>query len=267
MGKYLQVFKISLAQEFSYRVNFVMWRVRNIIQIFLVFFLWDTVFSNTSRELFGYDRSRILTYIFGLLIVKSLVLSTRSIDVAGDISRGDISNYLLKPVNYFKYWLTRDFSSKVLNLIFAFFETVLLFVILKPPFYLQTNPITLLAFVVTLVIAIFIYFTIVFITSSVPFWIPEAAWGVHFILTAIFVEFLSGALFPLDILPQILQKIVYMTPFPYLIFFPIEIYLGKISGFILLKGIGISFLWAVFLWIALKIIWNKGLKVYQAYGK
>ena len=103
MNKYLTIFKISFAQEFAYKVNFVMWRVRNVMQIFLVFFLWDSVFSGSERVVFGYDRARILTYIFGILLVKSLVYSSRSIDVAGEISRGDLSNYLTKPISYFRY--------------------------------------------------------------------------------------------------------------------------------------------------------------------
>src|SRR3990167_1574500 len=211
MNKYLQVFKISFQQEFAYRLNFIMWRVRNVLQIFVVFFLWDTVFSFREGELFGYDRDRILTYVFGLIFIKAFVLSARAQDVAGEIARGDIINYLLKPVSYFKYWLTRDISSKALNLIFAVFEFGILYLILKPPFYFQTNP--------------------------------------------------------LDILPANLQNILSFTPFPYLIFFPLQVYLGKITGLLLLKGIVVSLVWIVILWFFMKWVWNKGFKAYQAYGR
>lgn len=267
MNKYLQVFKISFAQEFAYRANFIMWRVRNVLQIFLVFFLWDTVFSDPSRIVFGYDRARILTYVFGLLIVRAFVLSTRAVDVAGEISRGELSNYLLKPISYFKYYLTRDISSKSLNLIFALVETIVLFLLLKPPFFLQTNPINLTLFVLSIAIAIFIYFVMLFIVSSVPFWVPEAGWGMHFLITVVAVEFLSGALFPLDILPEIIQDFLYLTPFPYLIFFPLQVYLGRIAGFALIRGIVISGIWTVILYFVMNAVWKRGLKAYQAHGR
>lgn len=151
MDKYFLIFKTSFQQEFAYRVNFIMWRVRNVFQIFLVFFLWDTIFSNPDRVVFGYDRKKILTYVFGLLIVKAFVLSSKTIDVAGEISRGDLSNYLLKPINYFKYWFTRDMSSKSLNLTFAAGETLLLYLLLKPPVFLQTNAISILGFIIAIV--------------------------------------------------------------------------------------------------------------------
>lgn len=267
MNKYLQVFKISFQQEFVYRVNFIMWRVRNVLQIFLVFFLWDTVFAQPDRVVFGYDRARILTYVFGLLIVRAFVLSARAADVAGEISRGELSNYLLKPMSYFKYYLTCDISSKALNLIFASFETVFLFFILKPPFFFQTNPVNLGLFALSIAIAIFIYFVMLFIISSIPFWIPEAGWGMHFLITVVAVEFLSGALFPLDILPEIIQNFLYLTPFPYLIFFPLQVYLGKIAGFSLIRGIAISGFWAAILYFVMNAVWRRGLKVYQAHGR
>jgi len=177
VNKYLQVFKISFQQEFVYRVNFIMWRVRNVLQIFLVFFLWDTIFSDPGRVVFGYDRARILTYVFGLLIVRAFVLSARTIEVSGEVARGDLSNYLLKPLNYFKYWLTRDISSKTLNLAFAAVEAFILYLILKPPFFIQENLLSLGFFLIAIISAMFIYFVLVFIISAVPLWIPEAGWG------------------------------------------------------------------------------------------
>ena len=103
MKKYLQIFKLSFQQEFAYRLNFVMWRVRNILQIILLFFLWSSVFKDPQTEVFGYNQEKILTYVFGILILRAIVFSARAVDVAGEISNGDITNFLLKPVSYFKY--------------------------------------------------------------------------------------------------------------------------------------------------------------------
>jgi ABC-2 type transport system permease protein len=244
-----------------------MWRFRNLLQIFIVFFLWDTIFSGPEKSLFGYDKAKILTYILGLVLVRAFVLSARAMDVAGEISRGDINNYLVKPINYFRYWMVRDFSSKALNLVFAFLEILVLYILLRPPFFVQENLLLVLASLISVVLAMFIYFVILFISSSVPFWIPEAAWGVHFLVSTIIIEFLSGALFPLDVLPQNLQLILSYTPFPYLIFFPIQVYLGKVVGVALLKGILISFSWYLCLLLLMDYIWKRGLKAYQAYGR
>lgn len=236
------------------------------MQIILVFSLWDTVFSGQQKEIFGYDRAKILTYVFGLIIVRAFVLSARAVDVAGQIPRGQIANLLLKPVSYFKYWLTRDISSKALNLIFATIETLVLYLLLRPPFFLQTNAVSLLGSFVMVALAMFIFFVLLFIISAVPFWMPEAGWGMHFLVGIVAVEFLSGGLFPLDVLPTAIQNILYLTPFPYLIFFPIQAYLGKVTGTLLLRGIVVSAFWAVALWALMREVWKRGLKVYNVPG-
>lgn len=267
MKKFIQVFKISFIQEFAYRANFIMWRLRNILQIFLVFFLWDAVFSNPTKTVFGYDRAKMLTYVFGLLIVRAFVLSARAVDVAGEIANGEISNFLVKPINYFKYWLTRDIASKSLNLVFAFIEAILLYLILKPPFFIQTSLLYNFGFLLSLMVAMFIFFLLLFIVSAVPFWMPEAAWGAQFLVIVVITEFLSGAMFPLDILPGVLQNTLNLLPFPYLIFFPLQIYLGKLGFLQITKGIFISGVWIFILWYVMKRVWQKGLSVYESYGR
>lgn len=266
MKKYKRIFAISLQQEFAYRLNFVMWRFRNILQIFAVFFLWDTVFSDPQKSFLGYDRAQILTYVFLVLIVKAVVLSSRTIDIAGEIARGELTNYLLRPFNYFYYWLTRDLSSKALNLGFSCVETLILFVLIKPPFFLQTNLVYLLLFLVALVLAILLYYLLILLFSFTTFWVPEQGWGMIFLLF-VFSELLGGTLYPIDILPAVVQQIIYLTPFPYLIFMPIQIYLGKLSLILSIKALVVSLVWLGALALLVNRVWRQGVRVYEGVGR
>lgn len=267
MRKYFSIFKISFEEEFTYRLNFILWRLRNVTQICMTYFVWSTVYSDPSKVIFGYDRAKILTYVFGTMIVRAAVMSARSMDVGNDISTGDLSNYLIKPINYFKYFFTRDVASKSLNLVFAATEFILLFLILKPPFIFQTNLPSILGFLIATILAMFIYSLILFLLSSIPFWVPELGWSAQFLVAVVVVEAFSGSVFPINILPHVLQSILMATPFPYLIYFPVEIYLGNITGWALLGGILISVAWVGVLWFILNIVWKRGLKAYQAFGR
>ncbi|KKR44983.1 MAG: hypothetical protein UT93_C0002G0006 [Candidatus Woesebacteria bacterium GW2011_GWF1_40_24] len=266
MRKYFHIFKISFEEELAYKWNFILWRFRNVLQIFLTYFLWSTVYSDPTRQIFGYDRTEILTYVFGIMIVRALVLSAKAMSVGNDVASGDLSNYLVKPMNYFKYWMTRDIASKALNLIFASVEFAVLFIILKPPFFFQKDFGVILAFLVSIILAMLIYFLILFLLGSIPFWVPEIGWGSHFLVTVVIVEALSGSLFPINILPEVLQSIILATPFPYLIYFPVQVYLGNITGWALFGGLLIAISWVGVLWTFLNIVWQKGLKVYQSFG-
>lgn len=267
MKKYLSIFKISFQQEFAYKLNFVMWRVRNVMQILVFFFLWNAIFQNNQGEIFGYTKDKILTYAFVLILIRAFVLSSRSVDIAGQISNGELSNLLLKPIHYFKYWLTRDASSKVLNAIFAFFEIGILLFLLKPPIFIQTNFLYLLFFVISVIFAMLIFFNILMLTNFVPFWAPEVAWGAQFLVVIVVVEFLSGSLFPIDIFPTPIYNFLKLTPFPYLIFAPIKIYLGNFTVSESIQSLLISGVWCVILYLVMNSVWKKGLKIYEAVGR
>jgi len=267
MNKYLSVFKISFAQEFAYRINFIMWRVRNVIQFLLVFFLWSTVFSSREISVLGYNRDKILTYIFGVLVIKAIVFSARAVDVAGEISRGELTNYLLKPISYFKYWFTRDISSKALNLSFSVVEFLILYLLLRPTLFIQANYFNLLGFGILLFLAILLFFCILFLVNLLALWMPESGWPLQFLFIAIIAEFLSGGIFPLDIFPQAVQNFLYLLPFPYLVFFPLQVYLGKIGTGLIIKGFFVSLGWLILLVFVIRFTWEKGLVKYSAEGR
>lgn len=266
MSKYLTIFKISLEQEFVYRLNFIMWRVRNIIQICLLFFLWDTVFADPKQVFFGYDRSKILTYVFCLLVIKSLVTGARSVDIAGEVADGRFTNYLLKPVSYFRFWFTRDLSSKALNMIFIVFEFTLLFFLLKPPFFFQTNLFYLGFFLFSLSLAILLFFLLLLLVNLFPLWYPDQAWGPTFLLM-IFVDFLGGGVFPLDVLSPQMQKLISFSPFPYLLFQPLQIYLGKLTTVEVFRSTVITLVWTGILLFSVRKLWSIGVRAYRSEGR
>ena len=86
----------------------------------MTYFLWNGIFTS-NQNVFGYQKTDMLTYVFAVLAIQTLVLSAPSSDnIGGEISSGDLGNYLLKPINYLKYWFTRDLSSKLFVFLTAF---------------------------------------------------------------------------------------------------------------------------------------------------
>lgn len=232
----------------------------------MVFFLWKGIFtSNTS--VFGYDQTQMFTYVFMVLIVQTIVLSAPSADnIGSEIASGDLSNYLLKPISYLKFWFTRDLASKLLNFIFGIFEVSLLFLTLKPQIQLPASHLNLVAFVIALILAMLLYFFIATSIRFLAFWSPDNTWPLAF-LAFILIEILAGGVFPLDILPSQLRFLLELTPFPYLLYFPIAIWLGKVSGLSLLQTVISSLAWVVLSFKLNRLIWQQGLKVYAAEGR
>lgn len=264
MNKYLQILKISWQENFVYRLNFLMWRLRVVIRILAVYFLWHAVFQDKG-EIFGYGKAQILTYILGISLMWAVVLASRSIDIAAEIHRGDLTLFLLKPINYFKYWFTRDIADKILNLFFAFFEIALIYFFLKPLIFWQANFWLYPLFFLSVFLSIILYFLLNLLLGFIAFWSAEF-WAPRF-LVYIFIEFLAGGIFPIDILPKPVFAVISRLPFSYLLYFPLKIYLGQLDFRQIGSGFLISLFWIFILFRAVKSVWQLGLSTYSAEGR
>ena len=264
MLKYFYVTKNSLMEFLAYRLNFVLWRVRVVVSILITYFLWLAIYSGRDR-IFNYTQGQMLTYIILLTFLSGVVLSTQTSRVAEEINSGNLSNYLIRPLNYLSFNLFRDLADKLINTFFAIIEMALILLIFRPHFILQTNPLNLFFFILSLIMAVILYFFISLLLSFIGFWSREV-WAPRFIFF-ILVAFLAGTYFPLDIVPRPIYALFELLPFTYLIFFPLKIYLGNINGFFLIKGFAVSFFWLIILYQLVKIVGQKGLKAYTAEGK
>lgn len=265
MKKYLTVFGLSFENEFVYRFNFIIWRIRNVLRILMTFFLWNSVFS-TNNVAFGYNKEQIIAYVFLVLLVSTFVTASPSNEnIGSEIANGDLSNYLVKPISYLGYWLTRDWSSKLLNMLFAIGEITALYLIFKPHLEIPTLAALLLG-VLVVIFSTILHFFITKIFVLVSFWTPENTWGLMFVFL-VFLEVLSGGIFPLDVLPKNIYSLIMLTPFPYLTYFPVGVLIGKFSSPDIIKFSLIGIVWIAISYIATTIIWKRGIKSYSSYGK
>lgn len=264
MKKYLELARISWQQGFVYRLNFIMWRVRQILSLLTAYFLWKAIFSQ-SHELFGYTESTMLTYVVVAFLVQTVVLSVRSIDLAGVITSGDLSNILVKPISNFWYWFSRDAADKLLNIIFSLGELFLLLFLLKPSFVFPPVLLVLLVVLVVLPLSTFLYYLINYLFGLLGFWTPDV-WAPRFFLF-ILLQSVAGVIFPLDVFPQWLQQLVAWTPFSYLVYFPTQVFLSRLDPSSITKGIGILTVWILIFLQIVNRVWKKGLHVYSSEGR
>ncbi len=271
MKKYLQIIKGTWAEYMMYRLNFVMWRVRMVMQILVVYFLWWAIFSQRQampagrQEFFGYSQSMILTYILLSSLVRTLVLGTTTMDIGSVINQGNLSNFLLRPLHFFHYYIARDIGDKLLNFAFAVVEVTILYFLLRPPIFIQTNGITLLLFLAAIIMGTILYFFFSLIFGFLGFWTPDV-WAPRF-LSFVIMEFFAGGLFPLDILPKPIFFISQLLPFSYFLYFPLKVYLGQLTMMTILEGFVIGIAWVAGLTMFASLLWQKGLKVYTAEGR
>lgn len=264
LSKYIITAKLTWDEAVAYRISFTIWRIRSVLSLLTVYFLWYSLLPK-GQVILGYSQHIMLTYIIVSYLISALIFSTRTGEIGEIINNGDLSMYLLKPFSYFGYWAAKEIGDKAMNVLFSIIEITLIFLILKPPFFIQENIIYLVIFLLSIIFALFLFFWINILLGLIGFWSQEV-WAPRFIFYTL-ITFFAGVWFPLDILPKPLFSLIKLLPFTYVLYFPSKIYLGQLSFYEIINGFIIIGIWAILLTLITKYVWQKGLRSYGAYGR
>lgn len=170
---------------------------------------------------------------------------------------GAVSSDMLKPMNYFNFWLAQDtgraFASFLLRGLTIMIAYAILFDISVPSSAEQW-----LAFVVDLLLSWRISFSWRFLVNLAAFWTPNAL-GIGR-LAFILSWFMSGFFMPLRFLPAWFVKLCYLTPFPYTINAVVEVYLGLIDAQALMGLILAQLTWILMLVLVSMVTLRAGVR-------
>ena len=123
--------------------------------------------------------------------------------IAADIREGNISQFLLKPVDYLWYRLCLFFSGRIAFVLMAAVPLAVFIFCFRQYFLPPADAATLVVFPVSLVLTALLQFFISYAMAMLAFWLLEISTFI-FILFA-FEYLASGHLFPLDMLPPALK--------------------------------------------------------------
>ncbi len=263
MYKYLQLFSISWQNGFVYRTSVLLWRFRNFLATYMSLTVWSLLLANNTT-IASYTQSGAITYVFLISLLQSLVLSTRLHGMSEFIYSGGLSTILTKPLNVFGYFAIQEVSDKLKNFLFLVLETGLIWLIFKPTIALP-GAATVFLFILWTFGAIYLNALILHLLGAIGFWSPET-WAPRFLFFT-FLEFSAGKLFPLDILPAFIQKLIFMTPLPYLSFVQTKLFLEELDHSTLIKHSAMFIFWLVLGTISVRYVWQRGMRQYTAAGQ
>lgn len=263
MKKYWTIFKVSWQRQLEYRFNFLLGRLRNIMVLLLFYYLWRQL-AYGAGNFAGYAENELITYVFLANILRSIVFGGQSREIAQAINRGNLSAFLIKPINFFAYNFAKEAGERTVLFISSLLEVFIFAILLKADLIWQNRLEPLLLFLLACFLAMILYSLLGFSISLTAFWSREAM-GPRFLFEWL-LEFASGSFFPLNILGDAAFAVLSALPFMYLIYFPLEIYLGRLSGAQAAAGIAAQIALIAFFGFAAAKIWKNGLKKFSGEG-
>jgi len=265
LATYWKVFDIGLQNTFVYRWNFLLRMVFGIVPLIGTVFLWQAIFAEKRGSIEGYDYQGMIFYFLITVFIDNLITPTEDEwQIAGEIREGRMSSYLTKPLNYLAYRFTLYASYRLLYITVVFIPICVLAFLFRDAIRWPEHGITWAALALSTVMAAGLQFLIAYALAMIAFWVLEVSTIIFIVYS--FEYFLSGHVFPLDVMPAWLPGFVKWSPFTYELFFPAQIAMERVQGRAMVEGLVIQAGWLAVAYVAARVLWSRGVRKYQAFG-
>ncbi len=265
------ILRICLEERLVYRGDFALGTLMRFLPIVTQIFLWWAIFSaidtadGSATEIAGYTYHNMIAYF--LLTTISRAFSSMpglASGIARDIRDGTVKKFLIQPIDMLGFLMLSRVAHKMVYYLVALGPFVLVFYLCRSFFPGWPDAWTMAAFVLSLGMGFLLGFLIDATLGMIGFWFLEV--NSLLFIYMLFSFFLSGHMFPIDLLPGVFGTLVRLCPLQYLAYFPSAIFLGKVSGPELIHGLWIELAWIVFFLAAARTTFHFGVRRYSGFG-
>jgi len=260
------ILRIALAERLVYRGDFALGTLMRFLPIVTQIFLWFAVFQARGQQpVGGYKYEDFVAYYLLTMVARAFSsMPGLTGGIAKQIRSGEIKKFLIQPIDLLGFLLLSRIAHKLVYYTVAILPFALVFFICRDYFPGWPSLTTLAAGCLALLMAFLLGFFLEACMGLVGFWWLEVS-ALAFVYM-LFSFFLSGHMFPLDMLPDPWHKLVQLTPLMYLAYFPAAVLLGKIQGAALAQGLAIEAAWVIFFVLLSRVMFHYGTRRYSAFG-
>ena len=254
--------KIWMALQFQYRVAMLIWMIGLVIQPVIYMVVWANVAEANGGVVNGYTTSDFAAYFIAAMVVNHLAYTWHAWEYDFNIRQGKLSPRLLRPMHPIHSDIAENISFKVLSQIVMIPTTIALILLFNPTWSPQLW--SLLVFVPAIIMAFIIQFMFGWCVAIMAFFTTRVVAIIRVYFLGKF--FLGGQMAPLPMLPVGLQTLAKFTPYPWMVYFPVELLLGRMTPEAAAKGLVTQLFWVVVSLICVRLLWRAGVKRYAAFG-
>lgn len=265
MNPYRCVFRMGIEKSLEYRANFFLSLLSAVFPIIIQTFLWNYLYGNAdAAALFGYSYDQIIVYTLLATLVSHLVYTGFEYQVNEDIKNGGLNKYLVRPVVYHRYQLCSFLGEKLPQLLVLIAVAAVLILFSVAVLGLSLTPARILAFVLSLVLALVLNFFIFYCVALLSFWLTDV--NLMFGTVSVVLVVVSGGVFPMDIFGKRIAVLFQILPFGYTTQFSTNIINGKLEWMQVGSGFLCQLFWIAFFVFLSEWMWRNGLKRFTAVG-
>jgi ABC-2 type transport system permease protein len=222
--------------------------------------VWSTVAVASGGQVGGYTTGDFAAYFIVLMLVNHLTYTWIMWEYEYRVREGTLSGALLRPVHPIHADIAENLSSKMVSTPGILVAAVILSLIFHPTFHFIGWAVA--AFVPAVALAFVLRFLFEWTLALAAFWTTRVSALNQMYFVAML--FLSGQVAPLALFPPALQTVASALPFRWMISFPVELLLGKLTPQQTLTGFAAQAVWLLLSLGLVRIVWRAGVRVYSA---
>lgn len=194
----------------------------SIITVVIFVAFWQAVYASTTT-VGGLTLDQTLNYILlAQLFGEAAYVSNTIYDIGAGLREGQIAAALLRPLDYQAAMYVQNVVQLGINILLKI--PLGLFIWLVYGLQLPSDPVIWLAFILSLLLGHAVMFCFDWIIGCTAFYSTEI-WGMSVVRYGV-AMFFSGALVPLDMMPDWLRTIAAILPFSQAVYLPVSILSG-----------------------------------------
>jgi ABC-type uncharacterized transport system, permease component len=258
-----RLWQVNWAEQWQYRANLIMYLLYWLVSPIIYLAVWTSI-ANSKGSVNGFTANDFVTYYMTLLIVDQITSNIVIHTFAYKVQDGSLSGELIRPIHpMLTNALVNNIAFKALTILGFIPVWIILFFLYKPDYSHLTLTGILIA-IPAMLMGFLVGFLLSAAITSLAFWTTRV-YSIHEFYYAMILLF-SGQFVPLPLMPKLIQDVAQYLPFQLLIYFPIQLILGKLSSAQIIQGYVVGTIWLV---VAISIftwIWRNGVKRFSAVG-
>ncbi|RPI92283.1 MAG: hypothetical protein EHM40_13500 [Chloroflexi bacterium] len=258
-----RLWQVNWAEQWQYRANLIMYLLYWLVSPIIYLAVWTSI-AQSKGSVNGLTANDFVTYYMTLLIVDQITSNIVIHTFAYKVQDGSLSGELVRPIHpMLTNALVNNIAFKGLTIIGFIPVWIVLFFLYQPDFSNVTFTGILLA-IPAMILGFFVGFLLSAAISALAFWTTRV-YSIHEFYFALILLF-SGQFVPLTLMPKLIQDVAQYLPFQLLIYYPIQLILGKLSSTQIVQGYVSGLIWLVIAIVLFNWMWRHGVKRYSAVG-
>lgn len=259
---YLQQFKTTFAAMLQYRAALAIWMIGHVLEPLVYLVVWSVAARSGGGSVGGYAPPDLAAYFIVLMLVNHVTCTWIMYEYEYRVREGILSQTLLRPIHPIHADIADNLTSKLISLPGLLLAAAAMTWIFQPAFHL--SPWALAAAVPALMLAFVLRFLLEWTLALAAFWTTRVSALNQLYFAALL--FLSGQLAPLSLMPAPVRVAATVLPFRWMVSFPVELSLGRLTPGQALLGLGVQTAWAALAVVLMRWVWRAGLRAYTAVG-